>query len=104
MTSPIFSTDRGDRKEVWQLLQRITEEQRMGWLRWCCRESSGIGGQRLHAVGPGVLGEVFECWKMLCATMGLDMHQSRLELERRVKRTGKPLAVTTGGILLNRMG
>lgn len=97
--TPILSLDFGDRKEVWQLLQRISEEKRMEWLHWCCEQSRGFGKHPVKAVGPGVLGEVFECWKQLCHAFKLDMAKSRAKLEEIVKQHGIPLQFS-GGLLL----
>jgi hypothetical protein len=78
----ILSLDFGDRREVWQLLQRLEPHQRTAWLTWCC--SLATGDIRVVS-STGLSREVYWDWIWLCYQCGVSTNATRAELENRVR-------------------
>ena len=78
----VIKLDLSDRKEVWQLLQRLEPHQRVEWLKWCCTQAAGD----IRVVSnTGLSREVYWDWVWLCYQCGVDTNATRQELERLVR-------------------
>lgn len=77
--------DRGERKELWQLLERLDALARLEFLEWCCRQVRGPIGVRV-TTPPVNLHETYADLVHLQLVYGLNLDQARAELEQRVRR------------------
>jgi hypothetical protein len=88
MTLRAARLDLGDRKEVWQLLQRLDERRRLEFLRWACRQVRGPDRMAEVRVTnhTGTVHETYMDLMHLEVAFGLDLAAALAELVRRVRR------------------
>jgi hypothetical protein len=81
-----YDLDRGDRKEVVELLGRLTLAEQGDFLRWCCRQVRGPEGAPVALQGAvETTTETYLHLVTLWTTFGLAVEASRAGLLRRVK-------------------
>lgn len=80
--------DWGDRRELWFMLKKLDERQRLAFLDWCCRQTQKLGsGVRTRVTDcKGHLGDVWHCLCLLAFAHGLDWKAAGSELDRRLRR------------------
>lgn len=65
-----------ERREIWRLLHLLTKEQRIRWLKWCCRQVSNQWIKTKVLESSGEIGEVWHEAMSLCVGNGLSAHRA----------------------------
>jgi hypothetical protein len=85
---------RDDRKEVHQLLTRLSPRDRLRWLAWCCENAVLPNSDKHPAVDPTSKGqalEVFMDWWTMVSNYTVDAGACLRHLVGMVKRRGRRL-------------
>ena len=95
MKSRLLQYDtRDDRKEVYQLLQRLSPRDRLRWLAACCRRATLPGSTKQPAVTPMSTGQEMEVYLDFWSLVNewtFDADAALEDLVRIVKQRGRPL-------------
>ena len=94
----VYRLTLGDRREIVQLLERLTPSARIAWLRSCCRLAKL--GNTTTMVDPRTRGEVNEIyldWVSLTTQFRVPVTETVEDLLRLVQVVGKPLLVSARG-------
>lgn len=80
--------DLDTRREAEYLIQKLTKDERVAYLQWCCTECERLTNMPTRVAG-NTLGEVREIWLDVCQLVvhhGLPLASALVELERRASQ------------------
>jgi hypothetical protein len=85
MGAQAIKLDAADRKEIWEMLDRLSPFQRVDFLQWCCRQVVGV--HRVQVTShSGTTNESLMDMYMLELQYKLDLAVAVAELVRRIRR------------------
>lgn len=77
--------EKDDRREIWRLLEKLDQFQRIRFIQHCCGTIKGKGnvGVTSHS---GTVGEAYRDLMMLSVVLGADLHAMALDLVKVVRK------------------